>query len=262
MNIKLTLDSTCDMPAELLERFGIVGVVPLGVVMGDTVRPDGSFHPSEIYAYDEKYKKLPSTSAVNVAEFTDFFKKHTEDGSAVVHISISSGISASYQSGITAAKDFKNVYVVDGKQLSTGTSLLALHARDILNVNPGIPPAELAKTLSALGEQKVQCSFCIDTIRYLYKNGRCSALSLLGANLLRLHPSIHMKSGVNKVGAKYRGKMPSVISKYIEDLKKDNPDYDNTRCFITYSYGTPQASSQYPVGTPQVPGKSLGTPQR
>jgi hypothetical protein len=30
----------------------------------------------------------------------------------------------------------------------------------------------------------------------------------------------------------------------------------------SYTYATPQASGQYPVGTPQVPGKSMGTPQR
>ena len=238
MNIKLTLDSTCDLPPELLSRFDVAGVIPLGVIMGDNVRPDGSFDPLEIYEYADKTKKIPSTSAVNIHDFQEFFTKLTEDGSAVIHFSISGAISASCQNAETAAKDFENVYVVDGRQLSTGTSLLLACARDMLNENPELSPADLAKTLNAMAD-KVQASFCIDTIFYLYKNGRCSALSLLGANLLRLHPSIHLSEGVNKVGKKYRGRMANVISNYIADLRADNPNYDNTRCFITYSPGTP-----------------------
>lgn len=235
--IKLTTDSTCDLSAELVERYGICATVPLDVNLGEQNLKDGTFEISEIYDFVKRTKKLPKTSAVNVFDFEEVFKKLTADGSSVLHFSISSKLSASCQNAAIAAAGLKNVYVVDSKQLSTGTSLLMLAAYDMIKNKPEMTAKQAADILNGMAE-KVQTSFCVDTINYLYKGGRCSALALLGANLLKIHPSLHLRDGFIKVGKKYRGKMTAIFGKYIEDLKADNPNYDDTRCFITYTHGT------------------------
>ena len=93
---------------------------------------------------------------------------------------------------------------------------------------------EIEETVNALRE-KVNTSFIPDRLDYLYKGGRCSMLTLFGANLLKIHPLIYMEQGKLVPGKKYRGKMDFIIKQYIEDLKEKYPKYDKTRCFVTHS---------------------------
>ena len=235
--IKFTADSTCDLTKELIKRFNISEIIPLQVILGEKSLYDGAFETRDIYKFVEKTKQLPKTSAVNVFEFKNLFEKHTADGSAVLHFSISGKISASCENALEAAKDFKDVYIIDGKSLSTGTSLLIFYAYDMLKSYPNMSAKEAAKLLNTKTD-KLQASFCVDTLHYLHKGGRCSALALFGSNLLKIHPSLHLKNGLITVGKKYMGKMTKIIPKYIADLKEANPHYDNTRCFITYTVDT------------------------
>lgn len=235
--IKLTADSTCDLTNELINRFNLSGIIPLQVILGEKSLYDGSFDTREIYRFVEQSNDFPKTSAVNVFEFKKLFEKQTADGSDILHFSISGKLSASYENALLAAKDFKHVYIIDGKSLSTGTSLLIFYAYDLLKNNPGMSAKEAVKILNAKTD-KIQASFCVDTLSYLYKGGRCGALAYLGSNLLKIHPSLHLKDGLIKVGKKYVGKMTKVIPKYIAGLKEENPNYDNARCFITYTVDT------------------------
>lgn len=235
--IKFTADSTCDLTKDLVKRFNLSEVIPLQVILGEKSLYDGAFDTREIYRFVEESKLFPKTSAANIFDFKKAFEKHTADGSAVIHFSISNKLSASFSNAVEAAKEFKNIYIVDGKSLSTGTSLLIFYAYDLLKKNPSMEVSELAKILNGKADS-VQASFCVDTLSYLHKGGRCSALALVSSNLLKIHPSLHLNGGEMKVGKKYIGKMPKVIPKYIADLKASNPDYDNTRCFITYTVDT------------------------
>ena len=73
---------------------------------------------------------LPKTSAVTPAQYYEVFDKITKEGKAVVHISLSSAISSSYQNACLAASDFEDVYVVDSKSLCTAMGLVVLKACD------------------------------------------------------------------------------------------------------------------------------------
>lgn len=231
------MDSTCDLTPEQIARFEVSEILPLDITMGKDSFKDKNFRIQDIYEFVKNTKQLPKTSAVNEYDFSKAFSNLTADGSAVLHFSISSELSVSCANARAAAEKCKDVYVIDGRQLSTGTSLLLIYARNLLEKNPEMTAREAADILNTQGEN-VQTSFVVDTIDYLYKGGRCSALSLFGANLLRLHPSLHLKGGQITVGRKYRGKMKKIFAKYIEDLREDNPDYDNTICFITYTVDT------------------------
>lgn len=238
-SIKIVIDSTCDLTPELFKRCGIAAIVPLSVIMGDKQFKDENFDSRNIYQYVKENRKLPKTSAVNEYDFHEAFERLTADGSAVLCFTISADLSATHASAVAAAKRLKDVYVVDARQLSSGSSLLIMRGLDMLAENPSLTAKELAETLNAMGRAgKVQSSFVVDVIDYLYRGGRCSALALLGANVLKLHPSLHLKEGLITVGKKYRGKMTKIFAKYIADLKEENPNYDDTRCFITYTADT------------------------
>ena len=94
--------------------------------------------------------------------------------------------------------------------------------------------ADIAKALESL-LTKLDVSFVLDTLIYLRKGGRCSALAALGANLLSLKPCIEVRDGTMDVGKKHRGKLDKAFLQYITDRLKDRDDIDTRRIFITDS---------------------------
>ena len=136
------------------------------------------------------------------------------------------------------AKEMENVYVVDSKSLSTGIALLAIKGKDL--IDEGKDAKEIFETLQAL-TPKVEASFVLERLNYLHKGGRCSALALLGANILKIKPQIILSDGRMIVGKKYMGNMTKVVDKYIDDLLDNNPNPILEHVFITHSSPMPEA---------------------
>ena len=234
MSKKITIssDSTCDLSQELVDRYNI-HILPMGVTLGDQMYRDGvDITPDQIYAHHEKTGQLPKTSAINMAESADFFAELTKDGSAVIHFTISSSMSATYNNARIAAEDFDDVYVVDAKNLSTGSGLLVLAAAEM--AQEGMEVKEIAQKISELADC-VDASFVVDNLEYLAKGGRCSAIAAFGANLLQLKPCIYVKNGVMDVGKKYRGKFEKTLINYIADRLACAEDIDLNRVFVTHA---------------------------
>ena len=127
------------------------------------------------------------------------FRHWRQQGYSIVHFCISSDFSSSYQNACIAAADIGPVYVVDSRNLSTGQGLLVLHGAELAAA--GQTAEEIQKACTDLAPQ-VEASFVIDRLDYLYKGGRCSALSAFGGNLLKLKPCIEVKDGKMTPGKK------------------------------------------------------------
>ena len=128
MKIKVTADSTCDLTAELVEKYDIT-IVPLTVnVAGGSYKDGAEITPDELYAKIEACGQLGSTAAVNIQDYLDVFGAFLKDYDAIVHFTISSEMSACYQNACLAAQELGNVYVVDSRNLSTGIGHLVLDA--------------------------------------------------------------------------------------------------------------------------------------
>ena len=129
--VLITSDSTTDLSLELIERYN-VKIIPMGITMGDEIFKDGfEINPDIIYANYENHGILPKTSAVNIDEFIEFFQKYTSEGYTLIHFSLSSQMSSTYQNSTIAAQEVGNVYVVDTLNLSTGGGLLICHAGEM-----------------------------------------------------------------------------------------------------------------------------------
>lgn len=238
MTVKIISDSTCDLSPELLRQYD-VSITPLSVCCGERVGADGTeITPDDIYEYVHAEGKLPQTSAVNVADYMEEFHRWTKQGCCVVHFCISSDFSSTYQNACLAAKEVGNVFVVDSRNLSTGQGLLVLHAAEM--AANGYCAQEIWGTCSAMAK-RVEASFVIDSLDYLYKGGRCSALGAFGGNLLRLKPCIEVRNGKMTPGKKYRGKIEKVMLQYVEDRLQNRTDIDKHRIFITHTKCSPEA---------------------
>ena len=234
MNKKILIssDSTCDLSREIIDRYQI-RILPMGVTLGDKAFKDGvDITPDDIYAHHAKTGELPKTSAINIAEYLDYFGKLTEDGSSVIHFTLSSNMSSTYSNACLAAEDFDNVFVIDTKNLSTGGGLLVIAAAEM--AKEGMEPEKIVEKVSALTDC-VDASFVVDNLEYLAKGGRCSSAAAFGANLLQLKICIHVKDGKMDVCKKYRGKYAKVLLSYVADRLHDSEDIDLERVFITHS---------------------------
>ena len=190
MKIAISLDSACDASEEVKNEYGF-SVVPFGVTMGDRFFYDGEVDTLEIFAYADANKTLPKTNAVNEEQFNEHFKKLLETNDAVIHFDISSDMSSAYNNAVNSAKNFKNVYVIDSRTLSTGITLEAIYAKKL--ADKGLAPEEIVEKVKAR-IPAVQTSFVIERLDYLYRGGRCSGLALFGANLLKIRPEIEVKT--------------------------------------------------------------------
>ncbi|MBE6780356.1 MAG: DegV family protein [Ruminococcaceae bacterium] len=231
-DIIITCDSTADLPLELIEKYNI-GVIPLGVTLGDTTYQDGvNITPDEIYAHHAKTGELPKTTAANVGDFMDFFTPYVEAGKTVIHFPISSEMSSTYNNALLASAEWDNVHIIDSKNLSTGIGLVVVAAAEM--AQSGME----AQAIVAKAEELVKCSdasFVIDNLEYLHKGGRCSAVAMLGANLLKLKPCIDVTNGKMDVSKKYRGKYGEVLKQYVSERLCDLSAIDDSRIFITHA---------------------------
>ena len=121
------------------------------------------------------------------------FQKLLADADAVLHISISSGLSSCYQNACIAASEFENVYVVDSLNLSSGIGHLVMDAAEMIEKE--LPIEQIVETINETAK-KVESSFVINTLKYMQRGGRCSSVETLGANLLQLRPCIEVVDGI------------------------------------------------------------------
>lgn len=231
MRIAISTESTVDLTKELLAEYEI-HTVPFTIVMGTNQVADGEITPEEIFSFVVREKILPKTSAVNEFQYEAHFKKLLKEYDEVIHISLSSVLSAAYTNATNVANKLGNVTVIDSRSLSTGIALLCLYAQKLARNGERV-----SNIINGIYERipYVQASFALEKVDYLYKGGRCSLLSFIGANLLGIKPQIIVKEGKMIPGRKYRGKMMRVVKQYVEDtlLYYDHPDL--SQVFLTYT---------------------------
>jgi len=233
MKVRITSDSTCDFSREMKKRFQ-VGIIPLYVIKdGIAYRDSKDITCDEIFAHVAAGGALCTTSAVSQSEYEDFFEKQLEGYDGLVHVSLSSEMSSCHQNAVIAAEKFKNVHVVDSRNLSSGQGLIVIRGSELAQKGE-LTAKEIAEELRAFAP-KVDASFIVDDLTYLRKGGRCSALAALGANLLSIKPCIEVHDGKMSVARKYRGAFRKALKAYVADRLKEDDTIDASRIFITHT---------------------------
>ena len=231
MKVRMTADSTCDLSPELVRKYDI-GIAPLSVIIDGDVFHDGvDVTPRDIFRAVEAGKSV-RTAAVNAYEYREFFTEQLKTCDQIVHVCISSEFSTCYNDAVEASRNMDNVFVVDSRNLSTGSGLLVLEGAEM--AADGMDGAKIAETLRER-TGLVDASFTVHTVDYLRRGGRCSGLEALGAKLLHIRPSILVRDGKMHPGEKYRGRYEHYLKHYIADMLEDDSTIDFNRVFVTHS---------------------------
>lgn len=238
MNVKIIADSTCDLTPELIASHAI-DIIPLHVVLGEKTYADGvDITSEEVIAWSNAHKATPKTAAPNAQVFVKAFQPYVEAGQPVLCLTIGSGFSATHQSALLAADAFPDAEIVvfDTQNLSSGGGHLVLIAAEMAQAGQSL--AEITARLEEL-RPKVRASFFVDTMTFLYRGGRCSAIAAVSATALKIKPQIMVTDGQMVVGRKFRGSTLKVCKSYCEAVLKDIERIDPRRVFITVSPSSP-----------------------
>ncbi len=208
--VALIADSTCDLPAELIEQYRI-RIIPQIIVWGDQeLRDRVDIQPDEFYRRLSASPQLPTTSQPSVKSFLEHYRAAQAEGAqAIVVLTVSSAMSGTYQTALQAAQlvDLP-VHVIDSKgpTMTLGwQTLAAARAREA-----GADVAGIIAAADQVRQTLVQFVY-LDTLEYLHKGGRIgNAARFIGA-LLDLKPLVEINhqtglvEGADRVRTRRKG---------------------------------------------------------
>ena len=241
MSYVLTCCSTADLPKEHFEKRNIPYTC-FHFMMDGTEYPDDL---GQTIAFDDFYKRIengaqPTTSQVSPEQFTEFFESFLKDGKDVLHVTLSGGISGTYNSAVTAANGLaekypdRKIYVVDSLAASSGYGLLmdmAAARRD-----EGMDIDGLSAWIEN-NRLKIHHWFFSTDLTSYYRGGRITKTSLLFGTLFHICPLLNVSNEGKLIPRnKYPGKkkvMSEIVKRMIEHA--DGGREYNGKCFMCQS---------------------------
>ncbi len=221
--IKIIVDSTSDLPDELVEKYDI-DIVPMYIHYNNQIYEDRTQITSdEFYDILRDIDELPTTSAPNPRDFWERVTESLKEYSTIFIVTISSTLSASYQSAGIVIKRMKNkkIHLVDSKYGSGVLAFLALAAAKLFK--KGLTGKELVEEVERIRDESVLVGY-VDNVENLKKSGRISHLKYFLGTLLKAKPIIEVKNGLLEGIGKATGKVKAqekVVEEVIFRIPKD-----------------------------------------
>jgi DegV family protein with EDD domain len=195
MTVRIVTDSTCDLPAETIARYGI-HVVPLYINVGKQGYLDGvDMSRQEFYDRLPVFPMHPTTAVPSIQRFHAAYNTLADEGaSEVLSIHISIALSATVDVARLAARETTSaqVTVIDSGQLSLGSGFLVETAAKM--AENGSPVNEIQAALQAQA-QRTHVFAALDTLEYLKRSGRMNRYLAGFASLLQVRPILTMHQG-------------------------------------------------------------------
>ena len=208
--VKILLDSISDIPLEWIEKLD-VDVIPLHITWEKSGKTEDDSRDyddlKDFWTELETVEDMPKTSQPTPVEFSKLYARYFNEGyDGVFVVTISSGMSGTYNSAIVAAKDYDDrVVVIDSGLASVANALMGYRIHELLQSGTKFSELEgiIRKDLS-LG--RYGAYFYVANFDFLRKGGRVSRFTGFVGTLLNLKVSIHInKEGMLVPFGKSRG---------------------------------------------------------
>jgi DegV family protein with EDD domain len=220
--IRIVTDTACDLSAEVAEANGIT-LVPLSIRFGDDEFVDGrDLTTEEFWARCKASDVLPETSAPSPGAFQETFLAAAADGyDGVLSLSLSGGVSATFQAATAAAKavaDTIEVRAVDSRSMTMGLGLMCLDVADLTATGADLDALE-AHVASLI--PRISVFGLVDTLEHLEKGGRIGGARALLGSLLSIKPVVTVVDGEVAEESKQRTRGRSL--QYLADKALRSP---------------------------------------
>jgi len=236
----IMIDTGADLPQEYIDEHNIA-VIPIPFHL------DGKQHSGGMWqevSDKEFYDALGSgsvagTALINPETFVQVFTDYARRGEALLVITLSSGLSGTYQNSTIALADVKDEYpdckiqVIDSSNAAGGTGLVA-----VLAVKKRAGGLSLEETAKWLDEKKQSCFalFTVDDLMYLHRGGRLSSLSAIAGSIIGIKPLLNMSpDGTLKLKEKARGRKGSLDKLFSQMSRSLEPGVELDTIVISHS---------------------------
>jgi len=244
MAIKILTDTSCDLPDEILEQYQI-DMIPLRVTFadGETYLDRWELSPELFVKKMAASKTLPKTAAPDPSTFIEHFEKGLREAGEVLFISLSSGLSSTYQIAQLARQMLGNtkVRVFDTLSASLGTGIIAVRAAQMAAA--GLSMDDIIKRLENILNLKLTI-FTLNTLENVVKGGRLKKIEGLAGDLLHIKPIFlgNNANGKPELYEKVRGRSRA-IKRMVEMLgERITSDWENRIVGITHVHCLSDAS--------------------
>ena len=235
----ISTDSGCDLSIELCKEKGIIPLF-MNYIDGENAVVDTMQQADIVKFYKrmEDEAKMFKTSAVNIQEAYDFLKSLLEYNKPIIHISLGSGISGTYNNFVAAKEmlDEKHpgneIYLIDSTSASLGYGILVLEAAKMRDEGKNI--IEVKEYLESV-KRGINPYFTTNTLTYLARGGRVTKIASIFGNVLSIKPILRLDfDGHLLVHTKGHGKT-NTYKKMLEAIKEQVVNPENQTLYVSHS---------------------------
>ena len=244
----ITTDSTCDLPADFVAENNL-DVIPVLYSIDEVVygTPDSDMDIKDFYNA-MRNGTMPTTMACNIEDCKTVFEKYAKEGTDVLHLAFSSGLSSTYNNAAIAANEIMEEYpdckvtVIDTLAASMGEGLLVYYALKLKNEGKS-----LEEVANFVEEKKadVVSRFTVDDLHHLHRGGRVSKTTAIVGSLINVKPILHVdEEGHLKSLENARGRKKS-LSRILDMMEEGIKDYKGTNEMAFLSHGDCEEDAKY-----------------
>ena len=235
----LMTDSSADLNQEMVQELGVT-VLPLSfTIQGKTYRnyPDNREMDLPLFYDMLRAGELATTSAVNVAEYTQAVEPILQEGKDVLILAFSSGLSSTYQASVLAAGELREkypdrkIYTVDTLCASLGQGLLVYLAAQEQRKGKSI---EEVRDWAEETKLNLCHQFTVDDLHFLKRGGRISATTAVVGSMLQIKPVLHVDNEGHLINiGKARGRQAS-LKALVDKMEKTVTEEGRKTVFISH----------------------------
>ena len=235
----LMTDSSADLSQEMVQELGVT-VLPLSfTIQGKVYRnyPDNREMDLPLFYDMLRAGELATTSAVNVAEYTQAVEPILQEGKDVLILAFSSGLSSTYQASVLAAGELREkypdrkIYTVDTLCASLGQGLLVYLAAQEQRKGKSI---EEVRDWAESTKLNLCHQFTVDDLHFLKRGGRISATTAVVGSMLQIKPVLHVDNEGHLINiGKARGRQAS-LKALVDKMEKTVTEEGKKTVFISH----------------------------
>lgn len=235
----LITDSSADLSQEMVQELGVT-VLPLSfTIQGKIYRnyPDNREMDLPLFYDMLRAGELATTSAVNVAEYTQAVEPILQEGKDVLILAFSSGLSSTYQASVLAAGELREkypdrkIYTVDTLCASLGQGLLVYLAAQEQRKGKSI---EEVRDWAESTKLNLCHQFTVDDLHFLKRGGRISATTAVVGSMLQIKPVLHVDNEGHLINiGKARGRQAS-LKALVDKMEKTVTEEGRKTVFISH----------------------------
>ena len=235
----LMTDSSADLSQEMVQELGVT-VLPLSfTIQGKVYRnyPDNREMDLPLFYDMLRAGELATTSAVNVAEYTQAVEPILQEKKDVLILAFSSGLSSTYQASVLAAEELREkypdrkIYTVDTLCASMGQGLLVYLAVQEQRKGRSI---EEVRDWAESTKLHLCHQFTVDDLHFLKRGGRISATTAVVGSMLQIKPVLHVDNEGHLINiGKARGRQAS-LKALVDKMEKTVTEEGRKTVFISH----------------------------